>query len=285
MLKILRRPLSLLLLVVVGLLLTLMPPSAAQQSINVRIDRWLLVQAIAGEVQFFTPETRRAAQIGDRLIATGYGIRTGNNASCILEVDTGVGTITLQPNTQLEVRNLAFADDNGYITHLYVSQGSVNLNLRRFTHPGSELEIETPSGVSGVRGTEFGVIVHPDDQRTGVATRTGAVYASAQAVTVDVEAGYQTLIRPGEPPLEPTPIPPTPTFDYRVEPVVRNGLRYLRLVGQVDPINQAYVGAALQTLTATGEFQYEVPAYYGVSLQIRVVTPLGDEAVYDISLL
>ncbi|MDB9524709.1 FecR domain-containing protein [Oscillatoria sp. CS-180] len=228
---------------------------------------------------------RRPAEVGDLLMATGDGVQTEVNASTTLEVDTGVGTIALQENTEIAIQSLDFADDGGYITRLYVSQGGVSLNLRRFTHPSSELEIETPSGVTGVRGTEFGVLVHPSDSRTGVATQSGEVYAEAESVEVSVPEGFQTLIRPGEPPLPPKPIPEEPFFNYQIEIVVRDGLRYLRIVGQIDPINQVYVEDELQQLNELGEFTYEVPAFYGANIDVRIVTPLGDETVYDIPLL
>ena len=272
-------------IVVSSLLAIGVPQLQAQQSIDVRVERWLSIQEMAGDVRYLSLRGNRSAEIGDRLTAIGDGVRTGNNASSTLVLDTGVGTITMQNNTELEVRGLDFADDNGYITRLYVSQGGVSLNLRRFTHEGSELEIQTPSGVSGVRGTEFGVLVDPDDQRVGIATETGEVYAEAQAEMVTVPGGFQTLIRPGEPPLEPTPIPDVPEFDYQVDIIVRNSLRYLLLRGQIDPINQVYVGEELQTVNESGEFEYEVPARYGVGIQVRVVTPLGNEAVYDVPLL
>ena len=136
-------------------------PLWAQRSIDVRSDRWLRIRELSGEVEYFTTSTTTMAQMGDLLTTAGDGVRTGANASCVLEVDTGVGTITLTENTELAVRSLDLASDNGQITRLTVPYGNVILNLRRFTHRGSELEIETPSGVSGVRGTKFGIIVHP----------------------------------------------------------------------------------------------------------------------------
>lgn len=272
-------------LTVVSLLAILTTSLPAQQSIHVEINRWLRVREAVGNVRFFNNDGDRAAAVGDLLVSRGDGLRTGNNSSSTLEVDTGVGTITLQENTDLAIVNLSFAPDDGRITHLYVSRGGVILNLRRFTHRGSELEIETPTGVSGVRGTEFGVIVGEEDGRTGLATRSGEVYANAQATEVTVPAGYQTLIRPGEPPLEPTPIPEQPDFDYRVETRFQGSQRRLILVGTINPINQAYIGDEQQTLNEMGEFRYEVPAYYGVGVSVRVVTPLGDETTYDITLL
>uniref|UniRef100_A0ACD5H295 FecR domain-containing protein n=1 Tax=Desertifilum tharense IPPAS B-1220 TaxID=1781255 RepID=A0ACD5H295_9CYAN len=54
--------------------------------------------------------------------------------------------------------------------------GQARFRVRRFNHPGSSLEIETPAGSSAVRGTEFGVSVHPDG-KTGIATREGTNFS------------------------------------------------------------------------------------------------------------
>ena len=280
-----RRILVLLFIALMTSFVALVAPLFAQNSIDISGDRWLRVQAVSGNVQYFTASENHTAQVGDRLIAAGDGVRTGSASSCTLAVDVGMGTISLRENTELIIDELGFAADNGRITRLSVPQGNVVLNLRRFTHRGSELEIETPSGVSGVRGTEFGIIVHPEDQRTSVATETGAVFAAAEGVTVDVPDGFQTLIRLGEPPLEPRPIPAEPVFEYRIEAAMRDYVRYLVLVGQIDPINQAYVAGELQNLTETGEFRYEYFAYHGATVQVSIVTPLGDVTTYDISLL
>ncbi|NEQ42712.1 MAG: FecR domain-containing protein [Leptolyngbya sp. SIOISBB] len=265
--------------------MALVTPLWAQNSIDVSGDRSLRVQNFSGNVQYFSAGTSYPAQIGDQLTTVGEGVRTGSGSSCTLAVDVGVGTITLRENTELLIRELGFAEDNGRITRLSVPQGNVILNLRRFTHRGSELEIETPSGVSGVRGTEFGIIVHPEDQRTSIATLTGAVFAEAVGTTVDVPDGFQTLMRVGEPPLEPQPIPAEPVFEYQIEEAMRDYVRYLVLIGRIDPINQVYVADELQDVTKTGEFRYESLAYRGATVQVNIVTPLGDVTTYDISLL
>ncbi len=280
-----RRALITLFLTLLSSVLVVVGPLWAQNAIDVRSDRWLRIRELSGEVEYFTTSTTTAARVGDLLAHAGDGVRTGAHASCVLEVDTGVGTITLAENTELAVRSLDFASDNGQITRLNVPYGNVILNLRRFTHRGSELEIETPSGVSGVRGTEFGIIVHPDDLRTAIATESGAVYATAEGRTVNVTGGLQTLMRSGDPPLPPQPIPPEPIFDYQIEQTIRGQVRYLMLAGQIDPINQVYVEGELQDVAPTGEFRYKSLASRGASLHVRIVTPLGDVTTYDIALL
>ncbi|PSN09127.1 hypothetical protein C7271_27045 [filamentous cyanobacterium CCP5] len=253
-----------------------------QRAYDVRVDRWLTIKQATGEVIRLGSGQR--ARVGDRLTAVGEGIRTGASSSSVLEVDTGIGTINVSANTEVRIRNLSRARDGGRITRLQVPRGNVRLNLRRFTHSSSELEIETPSGISGVRGTEFGLTVQPSGA-SGVATLTGSVYAEAQAVEVTVPDGFQTLIRPGEPPLEPTPIPAQPAFDYQVNYVIRNGLRRLELVGRIDPINQVFINGDLQALSREGRFSYEVPAIRRSRIDVTITTPLGDAVEYDIPLL
>lgn len=266
----------------IGLTIGLAPQIYAQRSISVRVQRWVLVEQLTGNVQYLTPSGTRKANVGDRLTKVREGVRTGPNASSTLEVDTGIGTITLNEKTEVTVKKLDYAPDNGRITHLYVAQGQVNVNLRRFTHQGSELEIETPTGVSGVRGTEFGVLVQPDGT-TGVSTRSGEVAVTAQARTVAVEAGYQTLMRPGLPPTTPTLLPTQPFFEYRVERFFHRGQRLALLIGRIDPINQVYIEDELQPLSSSGEFGYGIP-HRQDRITVIVLTPLGDETEYDIPL-
>lgn len=283
--KLQRQALPLFFLTLLTSLMVLVTPLWAQNSIDVSGDRWLQVRDLTGQVQYFTTNTSHPAQAGNRLITAGDGVRTGGGSSCTLVVDQGVGTITLRENTELIIQELNLAPDDGRITRLSVPRGNVILNLRRFTNRGSELQIETPSGVSGVRGTEFGVIVHPEDQRTSIATLTGEVFAAAVGTTVDVPDGFQTLIRLGEPPLEPQPIPAEPFFEFQVEAAMRDYVRYLVLIGQINPINQIYIADERQAVTETGEFRYESLAYRGATVQVSIVTPLGDVTTYDIALL
>ncbi|MGF1457740.1 MAG: FecR domain-containing protein [Leptolyngbyaceae cyanobacterium] len=279
------RKASIVLLTLVSCLLVLITPVLAQRSIDLARERWLRVRDLSGEVYFFTEDTRQLAAAGDILAIAGDGVKTGSDSSCTLEFDINIGTIELRENTELIIRSLDYASDDGRVTYLSVPYGNVILNLRKFTNPGSVLEIETPSGVSGVRGTEFGMIVHPDSQSTSVATQSGAVFAAAQGTEVDVPGGFQTLIPLGEPPLEPIPIPDVPQFDFRIEQQLRDYVRYTVLFGQIDPINQVYVEDELQEVTDAGTFQYESAAYLGASVQIKIVTPLGQTATYDIPLL
>lgn len=253
----------------------------SQRNVTVRVDRWLLVRQMTGRVTFSQQNTTRPAQVGDRLQAVGDGIQTGDNSSSRLELDTGIGFVNVTQNTQMFIQSLDYASDNGRITRLRVPQGQVRLQVRPFTHRGSQLEIETPSGVSGVRGTDFGLAVQPDG-KTGLATLNGRVTSSAQGRTVMVAEGYQNFTIPGEPPSPPVPLRDNTDLQYRVERLIEGGVRRVRIIGQVDPVNAVRVGDVPVSTDRNGQFVIERPGYTYIRLQVTVTTPLGREQRHDL---
>lgn len=251
------------------------------QPVNVRVQRWLAVRQNRGQVQFRQQGRMRAVKAGDRLQAVGDGIITGKQATAMLEVDTGVGFIQVAENTRVEVRSLGLASDNGRITTLSVPYGQVRLRLRPFTHRGSNLEIHTPAGVSAVRGTEFGVSVQPNG-KTGLATLSGNVATQAQANTVFVPGGSQNFTIPGEAPTQAVPLQDNTQLRYDLDRGIQQGVRTLRLIGQVDPVNLVFVGETSVPTDRSGKFSLSLPAIYAQRFQITVVTPLGRKQTHDL---
>jgi len=254
---------------------------AAQQSTRIRVNRWLEVRRIAGSVTYLKGGNSRRAQAGDRVQAVGDGVRTGANSSVRLAVDTEVGFITVQEKTIVRIQSLQVAPDNGRITRLNVSQGQVRVQVRPFTHRGSRLEVSTPSSVSGVRGTEFGITVQPNG-RTGLATLKGGVLSSAQGKSQMVTAGTQNLTMPGETPSDPVPLRDDPTLTYSWQIVVENNIRKVRLLGQIDPVNLVFVQGKPQITDRDGRFQVMLALPSSPRYQVLVTTPLGRSKTYDL---
>ena len=270
-------------LILLGILLTL-SPAGAQQVTRVRVDRWLSVSTLAGSVTREQGNQSQAARLGDRLQSVGDGITTGRGANASLEVDTGVGTVFVSEGTKMRVQGLEMAPDNGRITRLQVTQGQVRLKVRRFTHGGSRLEIQTPSGLSGVRGTEFGIAVQPNG-KTGLAVLQGKVVTSAQGATVPVDRGFQNFTIPGEPPSPPESLRDDTSLEYSFDKAIEKGVRRVRLVGRVDSVNSVMVGGVPQSTDREGRFRTDVklvPSYF--KIQVIVKTPLGKQKVYDLAL-
>ena len=93
--------LALCLTVVMGLLSSQIH---AQRSFDVRVERWLAVQQVSGDVKRLSAEGIYPAEVNDRLTTVGDGIRTEAEATSILELDTGIGTISLRENTEIIIQ-------------------------------------------------------------------------------------------------------------------------------------------------------------------------------------
>jgi hypothetical protein len=256
----------------------------ATYAIPIRVERGLLVRRHQGEVTVLRERSAMPASAGDLLSAVGDGIRTGQRSLAVLEVDTDVGYIDLSALTELRIRALEMAADGGRIVHLRVPQGQVRMRLRPFTHQGSEFEIETPAGVTGVRGTEFGLNVQANG-KTGVATLSGSVDTAAAGETVQVPAGFQNLILPGEPPTQPVPLRDDPGLNYERAIFFENGTRFVSLIGQVDPVNSAFVDGVPQSVDRQGQFSVTRLAVARLRVEVVVITPLGRQETYEIYLL
>ena len=252
-----------------------------------RPSRWLEVTTLSGEVTFdSSQEDLRPAQLGDRLIALGESLSTGPAAAARLGLDAGIGSLSVRSNTELEVAELQTHPSGGRITRLTVPRGQVNFQIRRFTHSTSSLTIETPAGIAGVRGTNFGVGVD-DSGITTVATTAGSVAASAQGVTVVVNDGFFSTIVPGEPPSPPQQIGTTNlrVGVRRLEVLdLPSGDRGVRITGVVHPINSITINGITLETDETGSFgPTEIPLE-GNRLNVTVSSPVWGERIYGVTL-
>lgn len=252
------------------------------QSLTIRGDRWLQITELSGAVELIPQGgSRRQAQRGDRLTEVGDTLRTGPNASARLEVDLQTGFVTMAENSRLQIQALSITRSGGRITELSVDRGQVRLRLRPLTNPGTRIEIHTPAGVSGVRGTVFGVSVQPSGQ-SGVATIEGSVATRAQGQTVQVGANLQSLIVPGEPPTPPEPLRDDPTlFIEQLIPMA--GRSVVRIVGSTDVVNLLTIAEQPQSLDRQGRFDIEVALSSSARrIPADVITPLGTKQAYEL---
>ena len=246
-------------------------------ALTVRGDRWLAISDLVGSVQFISRETRRAAQEGDRLTSVGDSLITNTDASVRLTVDQAIGSVTMAQNSYLRIQSLSITQNGGRVTELEVVRGQVRVRVRPFTSPESRLEIHTPAGISGVRGTDFGVTVQPDGQ-TAIATESGRVVASAQGEEVVVDAGLLSIIRPGE--------PPTPAQTFRDDPTLNievlssTSRSTVNIVGFTDTANIVKINGEIIRFNEEGRFDWETAISGDRTIQAEVITPLGTQQEY-----
>lgn len=253
--------------------------SVHAQSVRVSGEnRWLEVEQLRGSVMFFDGRQRRRAQVGDRLQRPNHGVNTASQSTTTLALDTDIGVIRVAEQTNLFVRAMRVLADGGRVTLLTVDQGQARIQARRFTHPSSRLELETPSGVAAVRGTDFGVNVEPSG-KTAIATLSGTVEASAQGVSVLVNAGFGTTIVPGEPPTPPRPLDRImPLESIRVQRTSSS----IRISGNIDPLNTLLIDGTPINTADDGAFRTTLsgsPFDYATtrSLTLTVRNPVGEE--------
>ena len=247
--------------------------------LRVRVNRWLEVRQAVGNVVYQKGNSRRPARVGTKLQSVGEHLRTGARSRAVLAVDTGIGFVNVSANTNLRVQQLQTARDGGRITRLQVLSGQAQLRVRKFTNRSSRLEIQTPAGISGVRGTQFGVSVDPTG-KTGVATLEGSVVAQAQGRSVPVNAGFQSLIVKGEPPSPPVPLRDDTRLD--IQRLVSESDGVGRMAGRVDPVNLLVINDRPQAVDRAGRFDLRVPLTAQRRIVATVVTPLGKQQVYEL---
>lgn len=248
------------------------------RTIQFRFKRWIDVQSVSGNVTLINRNGRESARVGQRLQSVGDGIVTGAQSSATLNLDSGIGTLQVSENSQFTIQEIQ-NNDGGAQTKLNVSRGQVRLKLRTFTNPSSRLEIFTPAGVTGVRGTDFGVSILPSG-KTGVATLRGKVAAAAQGKTVEIDRGFQSSITPGSAPLPPVQLRDNPSLDIQVFSKEDNG--QVHIVAQTDDINLISIGEKVIEPNAQGIVDFRLSIGGNRSVQLLVTTPLGKQQNYQI---
>lgn len=262
--------------------MTCIPFETNARPLSVRVNRWLELRNLSGTVEFLQGGQWRQAQVGQRLGSVGDGIRTGSGSLARLAVDTQVGFVNVSENTALVITQLYTTARGGKVTELDVSRGQARIFVRPFTNPDSRLEIRTPAGINGVRGTEFGMAIQPSG-RSSLVVEEGSVVSEAQDVSVPVNAGFQNFTVPGEPPSEPVPITEEPNLNLlRLEQQRREGKSFVVIEGNTFPVNLLVVENVTQEIDREGNFELELPLSGGRRIEITVVTPLGKMQVYEL---
>jgi FecR protein len=259
-------------------------PATPQTEIKARFDRAFILQNLSGQVEIKpSQQSWRRANANDQLTTIGEQVKTGARSRVDLQLDVNIGTIQVAPSTLIQIRAINVNPDQSRVSLFYMPYGSARVKLRRFNNPNTRFEIETPAGVSGVRGTEFGVAAQPAG-KTSVAVLDGRVLTSAQGQGVNVDAGFQNFTIPGEPPSPPVPLTDNTDLDYQLDKQLSGLKRQLRFIGKVDPVNVVFVDGQVVDTDRQGQFTVPIPLTSFPKLKVIVQTPLGKEQRYDLKL-
>ena len=251
---------------------------------SARATRWLQVRELKGSV-----EARHGggkwhdAHLNDLLLFPGDGVTTEKSAEASLAFDDGIGSVRVFEDSQIRILTLTIDGEGGKITEIDVPQGTARFQIRRFNRPTSSLTIQSPAGIAGVRGTDFGVGITPRG-RTAVATFEGAVEAKAQGIAVNIQDDTYSIVIPGE---EPTP--PDSLTGADVDLGIPNAVLVAnaavptaRITGKVFPINLVYVNGEIIEIDVSGNFVVEAELDRDQEFLVEVRSPSGDAQAYKV---
>ncbi|WP_171640346.1 FecR family protein [Paenibacillus phytorum] len=114
----------------------------------------------------------------------GDTVYTGASSSVTLNLSNGDADVTLGENAEINVSDLNTSDGNKK-SKLKVWAGSMWVKVKSLAGSDDEFEIETPTAVMGVRGTQFFVTVDPKTGAIKMAVGAGKVSASTVINGVD----------------------------------------------------------------------------------------------------
>jgi hypothetical protein len=252
----------------------------AKNNLHLRVNRYLEVRSIFGNVIYGNQQTSQPANVGTKLQKVGDSIGTGKNSRTMLALDTEIAFVEVAENTKLQIQKLHSTSNNGKVTELLLTGGQVRLKVRPLNNRESRLEIKTPAGITGVRGTEFGVSVQPSG-KTGVATLKGQVVTSAQGKTVSVNKGFQSFIIPGKPPSPPVRLQDDTSLQIKI--LADMGNQQAKIAGKVDPVNLVILANESLITNQNGEFEVITALPNNRKIAVSITTPLGKKQKYELA--
>ena len=132
-------------------------------------------------------------------LEVGDTIKTGDDSGAEITFFDG-STMEMEAGTEIEIISLDLACDTGVTTiTLTQTMGTTISRVTKLLDPASGYEVETPTGVAGVRGSIL-IVTVGGDGTTLITNQEGNIYAIGQGVELQVLEGQTCIIIPDEPP-------------------------------------------------------------------------------------
>ncbi len=146
-------------------------------------------------------------QIG-LVLDTACQVKTSSDSSAVVRFRSG-DMLRIQENTLLSVRPPEKSSPNS--VNMKVVIGEIFMNVRKLAK-NRNVQVETPTAVAGVRGTEFHIVVEKTE-RSIFSVYKGIMDVSAQGKTVTLHTGFATIVEKGKPPMDPFNLPEAPEVE------------------------------------------------------------------------
>ncbi|HUW46385.1 MAG TPA: tandem-95 repeat protein [Dehalococcoidia bacterium] len=126
-------------------------------------------------------------------LEVGDTIKTGNSSGAEITFFDG-STMELEAGTEIEILSLDLACDTG-VTTITLNQtiGTTISRVTKLLDPASGYEVETPTGVAGVRGSTM-IVTVGGNGTTLITNEEGNVYAIGQDVELQIPEGRTGII-------------------------------------------------------------------------------------------
>ncbi|MEW6201188.1 MAG: FecR family protein [bacterium] len=172
---------------------------------------------VKGTVEVKMPgETKWTAAKENMKIGSGTTVKCMANSSAFVKWADG-NVVKVYAMTTFELKSItAQPKKNAEKSNVEVTGGKILAKAKKMMNAESSFEVKTPTAIAGVRGTDFAVEVG-ENQATSVAVVSGEIAVLAEGVEVVVTESLQTVIEMGQPPVEPTPIPPETLENLQTE--------------------------------------------------------------------
>lgn len=218
------------------------------------------IRSLRGGVELVRSDGSVVPDIGGgTLIQLGDTLQTAADSSVAVEFADG-SLLTLHSASRMRFDHLSAHGETGMVdSRLHLLDGRLDTRVEPAEGPGSRFEIETPSAVSAVRGTDYRAAVDAAGDASNIEVLGGRVVVSGARAQRTIRGGYGTRVESGEPPLPPRRLLPPP------EPAAIP-----------DPIRR--VGAPLSWKPIPGARAYRVEIGAGDSFATPLADAVGEHA-------
>ena len=152
-------------------------------------------------------------------IDLGDTLSTGPDSSAAVEFADG-SVLTLHSAGEMRFDHLSAHGETGMVdSRVRLLDGRLDTRVRPAIGPGSRFEIQTPSAISAVRGTQYRAAVVEAGKASNVEVLEGKVQVTGARKPRLIPAGFGTRVAVGEPPSPPRPLLPAPVLDPLPAPI------------------------------------------------------------------
>jgi hypothetical protein len=132
-------------------------------------------------------------------LEVGDGVKTGGNSSAEITFFDG-STMELEAGTEVKILSLDIVCDTSVSTiTLQQTLGTTISRVTKLLDSGSSYEIETPTGVAGVRGSTM-IVTVGGNGTTLITNEEGTIYAIGQGMELQIPEGRTGIIASGQEP-------------------------------------------------------------------------------------